>query len=262
MTKRGIRVRQGPSRRASSIQSDKGQIFRFECGEFLRASQVITIFGSPDTSSPHIPMNLGRNNTISNEPDMTHFSECFAKLYRNSKHPPVGTGTSQSSSSSTSSSAYRSLTELATPGEWVKVHVHQKYYLEECPNPPSIARHFDGWRYHALNDIMIRKGPSFAAEELGRQHCVKVGESVLVNERVNGFQEKVTWLRLKDGRGWVYDLDPVRDELIMTMAVNNRNRIQMGRHGNGGSMGNRDVDAYSTAGSSTAYNTILSRFYM
>ena len=41
---RGIKVRLGPSSRAQSIKSEDDVHFRFECGEFLRASEVMTVF--------------------------------------------------------------------------------------------------------------------------------------------------------------------------------------------------------------------------
>ena len=57
---RGIKVRLGPSKKAPSIKSEDGIYFRFECGEFLRASEIMTVFAETD------------------EP-----TECYAKLYRN-----------------------------------------------------------------------------------------------------------------------------------------------------------------------------------
>jgi len=242
-TKKGIKVRQGPSRRASSIQSESGQSFRFECGEFLRASQTITIFGSPDTDTN---AKTDRNN---NNP----FSECFAKLYRNSNNKSThGNGVPTSSSSIVN----RSLSELSVPGEFVQVHINQKYYLEECHDPPSIARHFDGWWYHALRDTYIRKGPSFALkDDLIR---LKAGESVWVNERVKGSHEKVTWLRLKDGRGWVHDINPQQNELIMTSKqIGMSTRRIYGKR----MTGNDTTDAVSTATSTTTYNSIMSRLF-
>jgi len=61
--KRGMKVRQGPSRRAPSILSNNEPI-RYECGEFLLISDIFTMFGPNDTSS-----------STSN-----HLSECFGKV--------------------------------------------------------------------------------------------------------------------------------------------------------------------------------------
>lgn len=256
MTKRGIKVRKGPSRRASSIESEKGQSFRFECGEFLRASEIITFYGTSDasTTTPSNPLHQNANE------QMLPFSECFAKLYRNSKprrdmedsKSPSG---KNSSGSQLSTASFRSLSDLATPGEWVQVHINGKHYLEECKDPPSISRHFDGWRYHAVRETIVRRGPSFLADELPRNKMLRTGDSVLVNERVTAFQDKVTWLRLKDGQGWVHDIGP-HDELVMIA------HSQAIRNGKKKSSVNRPFnDASSTATSNATYNSIISRLF-
>ncbi|KAL3775513.1 hypothetical protein HJC23_000085 [Cyclotella cryptica] len=60
----GIDVRHGPSSQAPFITSDCGHSFRFECGEFLRSSEVLTIFNRQSDSTD------------------TSRAECFARLYR------------------------------------------------------------------------------------------------------------------------------------------------------------------------------------
>ena len=266
MTKRGIKVRQGPSRRAASIQSEKGYSFRFECGEFLRASEIITIFGTPDaapvsSTSTSASTSASTAITASIKPGSGNskqtFSECFAKLYRNSKSQKDKL--SPKSKNGEDKPSLRSLFDLATPGEWVQVHINGKHYLEECEDPPSITRNFDGWRYHTVRDTQVRRGPSFSADELSKSFMLKAGDRVLVNERVTAFQDKVTWLRLKDGRGWVHDVGP-NDELIMiTHSITQRN----GRKVDASTSGvNRHLnEVASTATTTTSYNSIISRLF-
>lgn len=178
---RGIRVRRGPSRRAASIKSD-GAYFRFECGEFLRACEVMTVF------------------------DSTMGPETFAKLYRN-RHVHFQRQGHENRQ-------HRLLSSLTAQAEWVQVHSNDQLYLEECGSAPHIQRHRQGWRYNAVHDsgIEVRKGPSFAAESCGA--VLLGGESVLVNERVTGPGERITWLRLKDGQGWVHDVG-LNGEIMM-----------------------------------------------
>lgn len=171
-TQRGIKVRLGPSRKAGSIKTDDGNYFRFECGEFLRASEVVTVFYD---RAP---------------------SESYAKLYRN-RHIRLNQDDSD----------YRQLLSLTTPAEWVQIHSDGSLFLEECGAEPRISRHREGWRYNVLADsgVMVHVGPSFNAEASGVR--LLAGESVLITERVTAPGEEMTWLRLKDGEGWVCDSD-------------------------------------------------------
>ena len=74
-SRRGIKVRHGPSRRANSIKNEGGEYFRFECGEFLRASEVCVMRSEEDVPNAE---------TATQGPEQTKTYECFAKLYRNS----------------------------------------------------------------------------------------------------------------------------------------------------------------------------------
>ena len=176
---RGIKVRLGPSRKAASIKSDNDVYFRFECGEFLRACEVVTFF--PDKSSP----------------------ECFAKLYRN-RHVQLHNLLSE----------FRNLQSLTAPAEWVQVLAEDYMYMEECASDPHIQRHRGGWRYNVVCEagIPVRNGPSFAADANGK--VLLAGESVLVTERVTPPGERINWLRIKDGSGWVHDIG-ANDEVVM-----------------------------------------------
>lgn len=191
-SRRGIKVRLGPSRKAGSIKSDDGIYFRFECGEFLRASEVLTIFHNHD------------------EP-----SECYAKLYRN-RHVRLNTDDSE----------YRQLLSLTTPAEWVQVYSDDKLFLEECGAEPEILRHREGWRYNVIADagVSVQQGPSLNAEETG-VHLL-VGESVVITERVTAPGEQVAWLRLKDGEGWVCDTDSHGQPAMIAHSLRHRTRPQ------------------------------------
>jgi len=191
-SRRGIKVRLGPSRKAGSIKSDDGIYFRFECGEFLRASEVLTIFRNHD------------------EP-----AESYAKLYRNRHVRLNGDG-----------SDGRQLLSLTTPAEWVQVFSDDKLFLEECGAEPEILRHREGWRYNVVADsgVSVRKGPSLIAEEMG-VHLL-VGESVVVTERVTAPGEEVAWLRLKDGEGWVCDTDSHGRPAMIAHSLRHRTRPQ------------------------------------
>ena len=65
-SKRGIKVRHGPSRRASSIKNEEGEYFRFECGEFLRASEVHTMRSDEDVQTIRRQANRTRRIMVSN----------------------------------------------------------------------------------------------------------------------------------------------------------------------------------------------------
>ena len=211
---RGIKARLGPSKKAPSIKSDDGIYFRFECGEFLRASEILTIL------------------------DQGQASECFAKLYRN-RHVQLHRGHEE----------YRQLASLTSPAEWVQIHGRDELYLEECAAEPHIERHRQGWRYNVVPEsgIAIRKGPSFAAETTGT--ILYGGESVVVNERVSPGGEKIVWLRLKDGQGWVHDIDADGNEIMIAHSLRHRvlSRPQKARTSNDG----KEV----------AYNTIVARLF-
>ena len=211
----GIKVRWGPSSRAPSIKSDDGVYFRFECGEFLRASEVVTFF---------------RQNTP---------AECYAKLYRN-RHVRLYAGHGE----------IRPLVSLTVQAEWVQVFGYQELFLEECAVEPRIERHKQGWRYNVVLDarVQIRKGPSFEAETNGA--VLLGGESVLINERVTGPDDTTTWLRLKDGQGWVHNVDTDGEVLMIPHSLRHRNG-PLGRPAKAGRPQQEDI----------AYNTIVARLF-
>eukprot|EP00934_Nitzschia_sp_Nitz4_P006715 Nitzschia sp. Nitz4//scaffold29_size155292//11068//14277//NITZ4_002634-RA/size155292-processed-gene-0.237-mRNA-1//1//CDS//3329546376//6705//frame0 len=211
----GIKVRLGPSSRAPSIKSDDGVYFRFECGEFLRASEVTTFFrnGAP--------------------------SECYAKLYRN-RHVRLYTG----------HGGVRPLTSWTLQAEWVEVFSSQDLYLEECGAEPRIERHKQGWRYNVVLDarVLVRKGSSFDASTTGV--ALLGGESVLVTERVTGTDDTTTWLRLRDGRGWVHTVGQGGETLMIPHSLRHR-KGPPGRPVKPGREGHEDI----------AYNTIIARLF-
>mmetsp|Transcript_15498 Transcript_15498/g.29244 ORF Transcript_15498/g.29244 Transcript_15498/m.29244 type:complete len:1113 (-) Transcript_15498:42-3380(-) len=186
----GVRVRIGPSSRAPAIKSDHGY-FQFECGEFLRASEVLTIHGHAD---------------IDDSEDVAHPSESFARLYR------------RRDGDKNIESNFGCLPALTMPCEWVHVHCNGYLYLEECVHPPFIERHPEGWRFEVTYEtgVSIRVGPSFDAAETGRflQNCA----IVVVNEKVTADGESLTWLRLKDGRGWIHNLSK-DGECVLTLCA-------------------------------------------
>jgi hypothetical protein len=210
----GIKVRLGPSLRAPSIKSDEGVYFRFECGEFLRSSDVMTVF---HRDAP---------------------TECFAKLYRN-RHVLLHTGHGE----------VRLLSSLTVQAEWVQVFNEQELVLEECATEPRIERHRQGWRYNVVLDarVQVRKGPSFAAESSGV--VLLGGESVLVNERVTGPGETISWLRLKDGQGWAHNFGRDGESLMIPHSL--RHRVTSGRPAKPGKDGHEDI----------AYNAIIARLF-
>ena len=197
--KRGIKVRHGPSRRANSIKNDEGEYFRFECGEFLRASEICTM-----RSDEHI---LDANQDHTDPP-----FESFAKLYRNNHIRNIA---------EIERLDYRPLDSLTAKGEWVQVFGGDRIYLEECKEPPKIECHRQCWRYDALCDgtIDVRRGPSYLSENTGR--VLRSGETVMVNERVTAHGEHGAWLRLKDGQGWVHE---VGDGNVIVMVASSTRR--------------------------------------
>jgi hypothetical protein len=186
--RKGQNVRLGPSKRAPSIRSNEGDFFRFECGEFLRASEEVTFY-----SEPMQPL------------------EAFCKLYRN-RHARLHL----------EDDGFRTLESLSTLGEWVQIHDDQTDFLERCDEEPRIERHRQGWRYTSVPDdgVAIRKGPSFASEKTGI--LLYGGETVVVNERVSPPGEEISWLRMKDGSGWVHTID--EDEKIIMVPHSQRHR--------------------------------------
>lgn len=185
---KGLKVRTGPSRRAPSIKSNDGELFRFECGEFLRASEEITFFSAPNQAS-----------------------EAFCKLYRN-RHVRLHL----------EDDSFRSLESLSTPGEWVQIHDDRMHFLERCDEEPRIERHRQGWRYTSVPDagVAIRKGPSFASEKTGI--LLYGGEAVIVNERVTPHGEDIAWLRMKDGSGWVHTIDEHKQTIMVPHSQRHR----------------------------------------
>jgi hypothetical protein len=178
-------VRHGPSSDAPVIISQDGATFRFECGEFLRASEVITVFRKPKP----------------NECASVTATECFAKLYRRSNHI---NGINSSQTLLTKFSLLRSFT---SPGEWVQVHGHGELFLEECSTAPTIERNRVGWQYTVIrgydSDLHVRSGPSLNAKILGKLQCK--GTVFLVTEKVTANGDQSDWLRLKNG-GWFYSV--------------------------------------------------------
>ena len=201
----GLDVRHGPSCHSPIIKSDHNDAcFRFECGEFLRASEIMTV-GCVKTD-----LDGGGAAT-----------ECFAKLYRRSHNSNIHQdGENDNSGDNMSSlllSRYSSLRSLISPGEWVQVHgstdddhnQQQAVFLEECSSAPSIERNRDGWRYVAIvggGGVQVRRGPSLRANTTGQ--FIFEGEEFLVSEKCGSDDQEaaaspICWLRLKDGRGWV-----------------------------------------------------------
>ena len=198
----GMNVRTGPSSRARPIKSNDNVCFRFECGEFLRASEILTIHGHADVEE-------GDGNG-----DLTsHPSESFAKLYRNKRDNQEAQRNDHNNK--IKKIKYVPLSTYTTPGEWVHVHCNGNLYLEECVNPPKIKRDRDGWEYEVLNEsgVKIRKGPSFSAQPTGVS--LQYSAIVLINEEVVSDGDSISWLRLKDGRGFINTVGE-QGELVVT----------------------------------------------
>ena len=229
--KRGIKVRLGPSKRAPSIKSSDGVYFRFECGEFLRASEVMTVFREDS-----------HGRTV---------SESFAKLYRNRHVRLAATG-------SKGQSDFRHLASLTSQAEWVQVHddSQNELYLKECSTGPRIERHRQGWRYKIVTHagIPVKKGPSFEAEDSGLY--AEEGESVVVIERVTSPDENgVTWLRMKEGKGWLHDVERDSGEaLLVPHTLRNRTQATNGRP-------TKPRRPSSDKNQQIAYNTIIARLF-
>ena len=231
-SKRGIKVRLGPSTRAPSIKSNEGVYFRFECGEFLRASEVTTVYR--EDSQGRI------------------LTESFAKLYRN-RHVRLN--------EAQRSEDYRRLECYTTQAEWVQIHDDERneQCLQECKATPRIERHKQGWRYKVVTmaGIAIKKGPSFDAEDTGMH--IAEGESVVIIERVTCPDEDgVTWLRLKEGQGWLHDLgQETGEKLIIPHSFRHRTKATNTRP----SKPHRPQEQGDDKNQKIAYNTIIARLF-
>lgn len=205
----GLEVYHGPSCNAPIIMSNNGAAFRFECGEFLRASEIMTVFSKP---------NLNGSTTT---------PECHAKLYRRSN-----TFSGNNDSDETLLGRFSTL-PFISPGEWVQVHKNGELFLEECSAAPLIERNCDGWQFAVIcsSDLQLRSGPSIQAEIRGELKCdAKV---FLVTEKVTAPNDPAEWLRLKSG-GWLYsvgfDGKPIVQALSMSsQRFNSSNNIQSQR---------------------------------
>jgi len=238
-SRRGIKVRHGPSRRANSIKNEGGEYFRFECGEFLRASEICIMRSEEDAATTQTAMQgLEETKTY----------ECFAKLYRNS----------HALAANADGVDFRSLNSLAAPGEWVQVYGSGRVYLEECSDPPRIERHRECWRYDAVNDsgIHVRKGPSYLSEMAGKM--IRAGESIMINERVIPHGEAGAWLRLKDGTGWVHEKGEGGESVLIAYSLRNRTagRSTRLRSSRRAAAGGDDRQA-----NEAAYNSIIARLF-
>lgn len=228
---RGIKVRLGPSNRAPSIKSSDGVYFRFECGEFLRSSEIMTVYREDS-----------HGRTV---------SESFAKLYRNRHVRLAAPGNNGQSD-------VRQLASLTSQAEWVQVHDDSlnELYLRECQTGPRIERHRQGWRYRIVirSGISVKRGPSFQAEDSGIY--VEEGDSVVVIERVTSPDENgVTWLRMKEGKGWLHDVDLESGEaLLVPHTLRNR------AHADGRPIKPRRPSS-DNKNQQIAYNTIIARLF-
>lgn len=195
----GVDVRHGPSLSAPLIKSESGAKFRFECGEFLRASDVITVF---EKSNPNV--------------------ECYAKLFRRNNHDKSN-GNSRSLLS-----RFSSLDSFATCGEWVQVHGRGELFLEECAAAPTIMRSRDGFPYTTACDgdnarINVFSGPSLQATLVRELNCE--GKIFLVTEKVTSNSEEASWLRLKSG-GWIRSIG--RNGKSVVRALHDRQDLNNG----------------------------------
>lgn len=188
----GVTVRTGPSSRAKPIKSIDDACFRFECGEFLRASEILTIHGHADVEDNDDNVEM-----------IAHPSESFAKLYRHKKKDSIQQQ-HQESSRINSKQSFVPLASYISAGEWVHVHCNGNLYLEECVNAPNIKRNREGWEYEVIHEsgVHIRKGPSFASTPTGP--ILQFKAIVTINEQVTSDGDSISWYRLKDGRGFIH----------------------------------------------------------
>ena len=192
----GVDVRHGPSVSAPIIKSESGATFRFECGEFLRASEVITVF---EKSKPSV--------------------ECYAKLFRRNNCPK------DNNSDQSLLNLFTSLDSFATHGEWVQVHGHGELFLEECAATPTIVRSRDGLQFSMTCDagdnggLHVYAGPSLQADIVRELNCE--GKIFLVTEKVSCDGEDASWLRLKSG-GWISSIGRNGKSVVRALQDNSK----------------------------------------
>jgi hypothetical protein len=144
----------------------------------------------------------------------------------------------------------RSLVFLTTQAEWVQAYCGSDLFLVECALEPRIERHKQGWRYNVLPEdgVAVRRGPSFASEKTGV--ILFGGESVVVNERVTPSGDTISWLRMKDGQGWIHDVNETGEHVVIAHSL--RHRAQSTRP--------RKPD-FQREGTDIAYNDIIARLF-
>lgn len=180
----GLDVKHGPSQFAPVIKADDNTSFRFECGEFLRASEILTVFNKRSHDGEEAA------------------SECFAKLYRRRNHKQ----NNNDSDKQPLLDHFSSLQSIVSPGEWVQVHGNGQQLLEECSEAPIIERNRIGWKYTVIcNAVYVHSGPSLHAKLVDE---LIFKQEIIVIEKVTG-----NWLRLKTG-GWVCSIDKNGQEVV------------------------------------------------
>jgi len=183
-SKSGLDVKHGPSQFAPVIKADDNTSFRFECGEFLRASEVMTVFNKRSHD--------GEDSA----------SECFAKLYRRRNHKQ----NNHDGDRQPLLDHFSSLQSIVSPGEWVQVHGNGQQLLEECSEAPVVERNRIGWKYTVIcNAVYVHSGPSLHAKLVDE---LIFRQEIIVIEKVTG-----SWLRLKTG-GWVCSIDKNGQEVV------------------------------------------------
>lgn len=195
----GLDVKHGPSQHAPVIKSENDTSFRFECGEYLRVSEILTVFNKRI---------LGKDADRGDD----SAPECFAKLYRRRNLLNNENDTSQKLLD-----RYSSLSSLTTPGEWVQVHSGDgKIFLEECLAAPTIERNRDGLHYKVICEkgLNVLSGPSFQANIVDE---LIYNQSVIITEKVTANGEQSTWLRLRTG-GWVCSIDNDTGQAVLQEA--------------------------------------------
>lgn len=258
-----MNVRTAPSSRARPIKSTMDDsCFRFECGEYLRASEIISIHGHADIMEHGSTCS---HNNINGEMNANP-SESFAKLYRHKQQDDDCNNSCHQNFKvqihHQNNNKFAPLSFYTSCGEWVHVHCNGNIYLEECTNPPSIKRDRNGWEYEVIHKlgIPIHKGPSFASDchTISKLHF---GAIVLVNEQVTPTTSKTTtkvstsgvendddnnldcvsisWFRLKDGRGFISS----HDSNDVVNIIEKKNSIKNGVGGEG-VVARKDASSY------------------